>query len=276
MGSLDRAVAQAQVEQQVVDDRAHRLARGDDVGEAPLALLVELVTVVALEHPGEPRDRPQRRTQVVGQGVGERAQLLVGGGEVRGAVGDALLQLHVEALAHLLGQAAFGDVLGGAPIAHDRAVGVALGAGPREDPERSTIRPDQLPLRLPLLVGRGVGARLRGGPLEVDRLAAHGARGGHVQRPIGGIALEDPVHLVRPGRLARPEVTPPDAQAVAIWCASSRADRERWASVTSVPRWRMPPSNGTIRCSIQTVVWPSGSDSSTSARRMRLVSRTSR
>ena len=65
---------------------------------------------VFLQQFHEAQDMAQRRAQIVGDGITERFQFLVGGLQLRRAFDNALLQLVVQLADFLLGRLAFGDV----------------------------------------------------------------------------------------------------------------------------------------------------------------------
>ena len=65
---------------------------------------------VFLQQFHEAKDMAQRRAQIVGDGITERLQLLVGGLQLRRAFDDALLQFGVQLANFLFGRLALGDV----------------------------------------------------------------------------------------------------------------------------------------------------------------------
>ena len=73
--------------QQIVDESAHALGRFQDQRHVPPALVVEPPGGALLEQLGIAGHVPEGRPQVVGDRIGERLQLLVGGLEARRCAG---------------------------------------------------------------------------------------------------------------------------------------------------------------------------------------------
>ncbi|PJI52906.1 hypothetical protein CTI14_35690, partial [Methylobacterium radiotolerans] len=73
----------------------------------------QVVHGAALQQVREAQDVPQRRAQVVADGVGVRLEFLVHVAQLRGAFAHAVFQVGVQRLEFGLHALAFGDVLAG-------------------------------------------------------------------------------------------------------------------------------------------------------------------
>jgi hypothetical protein len=104
-----RAAHARQVEQ-VVDQAAHALHRSAHPNQIVLRFSLQRRPIVLEQKPAEAVDGPQRRPQVVGHGVRERFELLVGPLQLGRALLDAGLQLAGELTQFLLCLLALGDV----------------------------------------------------------------------------------------------------------------------------------------------------------------------
>ncbi len=67
--------------------------------------------VIFKKYLGESVYRPDGGPQIVGHRVGESLEILIGGGKLRGALRDSVLECLSEALNFLLGGFALGDIL---------------------------------------------------------------------------------------------------------------------------------------------------------------------
>ena len=82
--------------QQIVNQIPHPLCRLGNRRQMAQALFGKRRPGVLLQQFHEAHDMAQRRAQIVGDGITERFQFLVGGLQLRRAFGDALFQLGVE------------------------------------------------------------------------------------------------------------------------------------------------------------------------------------
>jgi len=102
--------AQARKREQVVHQLPHLLAADTNILEKFTGLSGQLRGVFIQHNVGEAVHGAQRRAQVVGDGIAERFQLLVGLFELGRALDDPLLEFGVESPDILLGLFAVGDV----------------------------------------------------------------------------------------------------------------------------------------------------------------------
>src|SRR6266571_4587886 len=93
---------------QVIDELPHALARGPDPPQIALAGFIQLLAAVLQQCLAEAVNTPQRRPQVVGDGVAEGLQLFVGGFDLHGSLFELLVKLLDPCLRPLL----FGDIPG--------------------------------------------------------------------------------------------------------------------------------------------------------------------
>src|SRR5205823_3679596 len=103
--------------QQVVDEMPHALAARTYARQVVLPLRVEALTIVFQQDLREAGDGAQWPAQIVAHRVAERCQLTVGGR----ALGDALLELGVEAGDGDVVAAAYGEVTRGGNEADERS-----------------------------------------------------------------------------------------------------------------------------------------------------------
>ena len=96
--------------QQVVDKLQHLLVARDNPANEALHFRRHTLGVLLTDDGGEAGHVPQRRPQVVGDGVDERLEILVGLLEFEGALRDALLEDGVQTRNLLLGLLPLGDV----------------------------------------------------------------------------------------------------------------------------------------------------------------------
>ena len=81
---------------QIVDELLHAPGGIHDPGEVALAFRIELLASGFPQEFRKAADMPQGRMQVVGHGIGERFELLIGGVERGGALLNARLEMAVE------------------------------------------------------------------------------------------------------------------------------------------------------------------------------------
>ena len=207
--AVQLAPAQVGELQQVLDEPAHVLGAEPDPAQAAPALRVQAVAVVLQQDVAEAVDGPERPPQVVGDGIGEGLQLLVGRGQPGGAFRHPLLELVVHPADALLGPVPGGDVLErpqhldhSAPLAHRPAGGV--------DPDPAAGGGDQLQLQVERrrLPDRPVQGRLE----DRDRLrGVEPHRRGHRGGVLGRAGVVDPVGLLGPEQGAGGQVQLPAA-----------------------------------------------------------------
>ena len=134
-------------DKQVIDECAHPLGTRLDPLHVPAAGFVETVAVVLRQRFAVPAQRPQRGTQVVGDRVGERLQVLVRRHQLSRTLLDAGLEFRVERLDLSLGVA---EVLEDVEARLGRCFGrEAVGGRVLKDVEDSELHVLEL---LPLLV----------------------------------------------------------------------------------------------------------------------------
>ena len=108
--AIQRLAAEAGEGEEVIDKLAHALASEANALEVTAALGIELGAEVVEDHLGQPVNGAQGGAEIVGNGVAESLEFLVGGLQLDGALGDALLELGVQMSDFLLGGLAVGDV----------------------------------------------------------------------------------------------------------------------------------------------------------------------
>ena len=90
------APAEARELEQVVNQLVHALGGLAGAAEEVLSLRIKLAGVALQQHLAEPANAAERRAQIVGDGVGEGLQLLVGRLQLRRALLHPPLQLGVQ------------------------------------------------------------------------------------------------------------------------------------------------------------------------------------
>ena len=157
-----------------------RTRAGPDPVEVVAALVVQAVRAVAEQGLAEAVDGPQRRAQVVGDGVGERLQLLHRLRQLRGALADALLELGVQRADLLVRGAALRHVVGDGGEPAQRAAAVAQRGQGDVGPEARAVLADPPSLLAEVAVAGGHGQRLlrrRGRGRRRDGSGRWGGRG---------------------------------------------------------------------------------------------------
>src|SRR5512140_286874 len=135
--ALERLPAQAREAEEVVDEAAHLLRVLPDFREVTQALRGELRAHLLDDDPAETVDGPEGGPEVVGDGVRERLELVVGRLELGRAIVDPPLEVLVQAANLLFGSPAFRDVARGREDALHGARLAAVHRGVVEDVRRA-------------------------------------------------------------------------------------------------------------------------------------------
>ena len=110
VNQLHLPAAQAREGQEVVNELAHVPGVGPDDIQQPLAFGIQAVGIIFQENPGETVNGPQRRPEVMGDGIGKTFQFLVGRLQLGRATLDPLFQFFIELADFFFGPFPIGNV----------------------------------------------------------------------------------------------------------------------------------------------------------------------